>query len=69
MHGGLGILYPIYFCPVGTVLAVSLKIMSRKDCYIRLCTEINLLLISRSRIPSTRRVLRKLSTKKFVTNS
>ena len=26
-HGDLGILYPIYFCPVGTVLAFSLNIV------------------------------------------
>ena len=35
-------LYPIYFCPVGTVLAFSLKIVPAVDCYARLCTESNL---------------------------
>ena len=41
--------------------------MSRKDCCTRLCTKSNLLLISRSKVPFTRRAPRKLSTKKFVT--
>ena len=40
-------LAPIYFCPLGTILAFSLKLVSRRDCYTRLCTEINLLLISK----------------------
>ena len=47
----MGILAPIYFCPVGTVLAYSLKIVSAVVCYARLCTGSNLLLISRFRIP------------------
>ncbi len=43
----MGILYPIYFCTVGTVLAVSPKIVPAVDCCSPLCTENNLLLISR----------------------
>mgnify|MGYP004210019057 CR=1 FL=1 len=37
--GDLGVLYPIYLCPVGTVLAVSLKIVTAVVCCVRLCTE------------------------------
>jgi len=29
-------LYPIYFCPVGTVFAFSLKMVSTVDCCVRL---------------------------------
>ncbi len=32
-------LYPIYFCTVGTVLAVSLKTVPAVACYARLCTK------------------------------
>ena len=39
-------LAPIYLCPVGTVLAFSLKMVPAVDCCVRLCTESNLLLIS-----------------------
>ncbi len=46
-HGGLDILAPIYFFPVGTVLAVSLKIGPAVNCDVRLCTDSNLLLSSR----------------------
>ena len=40
--GDSGVLAPIYFCPVGTILAFSFKIVSAVDCYARLCTESNL---------------------------
>ena len=40
-------LAPIYFSPVGTVLTFSLKMVPAVDCCTRLCTESNLLLISR----------------------
>ena len=66
-HGDLGILAAIYFRPVGTVLAVSLRNVPPVDCCARLCSESNLLLIGRSRIPPTRMILRKLSTEEFVT--
>ena len=61
-------MYPIIFCIVGMVLAVRLKIVPTVDCYTRLCTKNAGLVISRFRILLTRRVFRKLNTKKFVTN-
>ena len=48
-HGDLEVLAPIYFCPVGTVLTFSLKIVPDVDCCARLCTESNLLLIGSSK--------------------
>ena len=45
-HGDLEVLAPIYFCPVGTVLAFSLKTVPAVDYCARLYTESNLLLIS-----------------------
>jgi len=44
-------------------LAVSLKIVYRKGCYIRLCTEINLRLLSRPKGPHPGITLRIQSTK------
>ena len=44
--GDSGVLAPIYFCPVGTILAFSFKIVSVVVCCARLCTESNLLLMS-----------------------
>ncbi len=40
----------INFCPAGTILAVSLKIVPAVDCCTRLCTESNLLLIGGSKV-------------------